>query len=57
MNYIMGKFKNLWNGTQHMPLAERMDFTMSTSCTITSIARHRLYMKEVQDLTERFRIA
>ena len=46
MNYIMGKFKNLWNGTQDMPLAERMDFTMSTSCTIKSIARHHLYMKE-----------
>ena len=34
MNYIMGKFKNLWNGTQDMPLAERMDVTMSTFCTI-----------------------
>ena len=29
-----------------MPLAERMDFTMSTSRTIKSIARHHLYMKE-----------
>ena len=46
MNYIMGKFKNLWNGAQDMPLAERMDFTMSTSCAIESIARHHLYMKE-----------
>ena len=46
MNYIMEKFKNLWNGTQDTPLAERMDFTMSTSCTIKSIARHHLDMKE-----------
>ena len=46
MNYIMEKYKNLWNETQDMPLAERMDFTMSTSCTITSIARHHLCMKE-----------
>ena len=46
MNYIMGKFKNLRNGTQDTPLAERMDFTMSTSCAIKSIARHHLYRKE-----------
>ena len=43
MNYIMGKFKNIWNGTQDAPLAERMDFTMSNSCTIKSIARHHLH--------------
>ena len=46
MNYITEKFKNLWNETQDMPLAERMDFTMSTSCTIKPIARHHLHMKE-----------
>ena len=45
MNYIMEEFKKLWNETQDMSLAERMDFTMSTSCTIKSIARHHLHMK------------
>ena len=45
MNYIMEKFKILWNETQDTPLAERKDFTMSTSCTIKPIARHHLHMK------------
>ena len=43
MHYIMEKFKNLWNGTQDMPRAEQMDFTMSTSCAVKSIARHHLH--------------
>ena len=38
MNNIMEKIRNLWNETQDMPLAERMDFSMSTSC-------HDLHMK------------
>ena len=45
MNYIMEKFKKLWNETQDMPLAERMDFPMSTSSTIKAIARHHIHMK------------
>ena len=45
MYYIMEKFKRTWNETQDMPLADQMDFSMSTSCTIKSIVRHHLHTK------------
>ena len=51
MNYIMEKFKKLWNETQDMPLAEQMDFSMSTSCATKSSARHHLHMKTGYDRT------
>ena len=41
----MEKFKRTWNETQDMSLADRMDFSMSTSCTIKPIARHHLHTK------------
>ena len=54
MNYIMEKYKNLWNETQDMPSAERMNFTMSASCTIISIARHHLHIKEGSGFDRKF---
>ena len=45
MCYIMEKFKRTWNETQDIPLADSMDFSMSSSCTIKSIAFHHLRTK------------
>ena len=41
MNYIMRKFKNLWNGKKTCRWRSEW-----TCCTIKSIARHHLHMKE-----------
>ena len=44
MNILMKAYQRLWNETENLPL-DRMEYAMETSCTIKSIVRHHLYMK------------
>ena len=45
MNILMKAYQKLWNETENLPLVNRMEYAMETSCTLKSIVRHRLYMK------------
>ena len=45
MNILMKAYQRLWNETENLPLVERMEYAMGTSCTLKSIVRHHLYMK------------
>ena len=38
-------YQKLWNKTENLPLVDRMEYAMETSCTLKSIVRHHLYMK------------
>ena len=41
VNILMRAYQRLWN----LPLVDRMEYAMKTSCTLKSIVRHHLYMK------------
>ena len=41
----MRAYQRLWNETKDLPLVDRMEYAMETSCTLKSIVRHHLYMK------------
>ena len=45
MNILMKAYQRLWNETENLPLVDRMEYAMETSCTLKSIVRHHLYMK------------
>ena len=45
MNILMKAYQRLWNETENLPLVDRMEYAMETSCAIKSIVRHHLYMK------------
>ena len=45
MNILMKAYQRLWNETENLPLVDRMEHAMETSCTLKSIVRHHLYMK------------
>ena len=45
MNILMTAYQRLWNETENLPLVDRMEYAMETSCTLKSIVRHHLYMK------------
>ena len=45
MNILMKEYQTLWNETENLPLVDRMEYAMETSCTLKSIVRHHLYMK------------
>ena len=44
-NILMRAYQRLWNATKNLPLVDRMEYAMETSCTLKSIVRHHLYMK------------
>ena len=45
MNILMKAYQKLWNETSNLPLVDRMEYAMETSCTLKSIIRHHLHMK------------
>ena len=45
VNILMRAYQRLWNATKNLPLVDRMEYTVETSCTLKSIVRHHLYMK------------
>ena len=45
MNILMKAYQRLWNETENLPLVDRMEYAMETSCTLKSIVRHHLHMK------------
>ena len=45
VNILMRACQRLWNATKNLPLVDRMEYTVETSCTLKSIVRHHLYMK------------
>ena len=45
VNILMREYQRLWNETKDLPLVDRMEYAMETSCTLKSIIRHHLYMK------------
>ena len=45
VNILMRAYQRLWNETKNLPLVDRMEYAMETSCTLKSIVRHHLYMK------------
>ena len=45
VNILMRTYQRLWNATKNLPLVDRMEYAMETSCTLKSIVRHHLYMK------------
>ena len=45
VNILMKAYQRLWNETKNLPLVDRMEYAMETSCTLKSIVRHHLYMK------------
>ena len=45
MNTVMNAYQRLWNETENLPLVDRMEYAMETSCALKSIVRHHLYMK------------
>ena len=45
MNILMKAYQRLWNETENLPLVDRMEYAMETSCTLKSIVRHHLDMK------------
>ena len=45
MNVLMKAYQRLWNETENLPLVDRMEYAMETSCALKSIVRHHLYMK------------
>ena len=45
MNILMKAYQKLWNETENLPLVDRMEYAMETSCALKSIVRHHLYMK------------
>ena len=45
MNNIMQTCQDTRNETLGMPIEDRLDYGMATSCTMKAIARHHLYMK------------
>ena len=45
MNILMKEYQRLWNETENLPLVDRMEYAMETSCALKSIVRHHLYMK------------
>ena len=45
VNILMREYQRLWNETKDLPLVDRMEYAMETSCTLKSIVRHHLYMK------------
>ena len=45
VNILMRTYQRLWNNTKNLPLVDRMEYAMETSCTLKSIVRHHLYMK------------
>ena len=45
MNILMKAYQRLWNETNDLPLVDRMEYAMETSCTLKSITRHHLHMK------------
>ena len=42
---IVQTCQDMWNTTRGMPIEERMDYAMATSCAMMAIVRHHLYMK------------
>ena len=44
-NGLVREYQRLWNETKDLPLVDRMEYAMETSCTLKSIVRHHLYMK------------
>ena len=45
VNILVKAYQRLWNETKNLPLVDRMEYAMETSCTLKSIVRHHLYMK------------
>ena len=45
MNILMKAYQRLRNETENLPLVDRIEYAMETSCTLKSIVRHHLYMK------------
>ena len=45
MNILMKAYQRLWNETENLPLVDRMEYAMGTSCTLKSVVRHHIYMK------------
>ena len=45
VNILMKAYQSLWNETKNLPLVDRMEYAMETSCTLKSIVRHHLCMK------------
>ena len=45
VNILMKACQRLWNETKDLPLVDRMEYAMETSCTLKSIVRHHLYVK------------
>ena len=45
MNILMKEYQRLWNEKENLPLVDRMEYAMETSCTLKPIVRHHLYMK------------
>ena len=45
VNILMREYQRLWNETKDLPLVDRMEFAMETSCALKSIVRHHLCMK------------
>ena len=45
MNILMKAYQKLWNETSNLPLVDRMEYAMETSCTLKSSIRHHLHMK------------
>ena len=40
MNILMKAYQRLWNETENLPLVDRMEYAMETSCALKSIVRH-----------------
>ena len=45
VNILMRAYQRLWNEPKDLPLVDRMEYAMETSCALKSIVRHHLYMK------------
>ena len=45
MNILTKAYPKFWNETENLPLVDRMEYAMETSCALKSIVRHHLYMK------------
>ena len=45
VNILTRAYKELWNATKNLPLVDRMEYAVETSCTLKSIVRHHLHMK------------
>ena len=52
VNILMRAYQRLWNATKNLPVVDRMEYAIETSCALNSIVRHHLRMKSDQVLIE-----